>query len=111
MGIVEKTFAQAEAGSGAAGLLKLNFWSGGNNFTWGSLVSAITNWILIIAAVIAFFYLIYSGFIYLTAGGNADAAKKGQQGILNAIIGIIIIVLAFAIVRAIVSFTNTVTPN
>jgi hypothetical protein len=92
------------------------------NFTWtdltltpsttaGStltdLVNVVTNWVFIVAGVIAFFYLVYSGFIYLTAGGNPDSAKKGQQGIINAIIGLVIIFLAFAIVKAIISLLNT----
>ena len=72
-------------------------------FSWGDLLSTVTNWVFIIAGIVAFFYLVYSGFTYLTAGGNADNAKKGQQGIINAIIGLVIIFLAFAIVRAITS--------
>lgn len=87
--------------------LRLGFYAGG---TWETLLATVVNWILIIAAVVAFFYLIWSGFTYLTAGGNPDAAKKGQQGIINAVIGIIIIFLAFAITRAVVNFTgDTVT--
>lgn len=69
---------------------------------WESLVNLVTNWVFVLAGVIAFFYLVWSGFIYLTAGGNPDAAKKGQQGIINAVIGLVIIFLAFFIVRAIV---------
>ena len=75
--------------------------------SYGGLLDAVTSWILLIAGVVAFFYLIYSGFTYLTAGGNPESAKKGQQGIINAIIGLVIIFLAFAIVRAVVSLLNT----
>jgi len=64
------------------------------------LVGKIITWVMVLAGVIAFFYLIFSGFTYLTAGGNADAAKKGQQGIINALIGMVIIFLAWAIVSA-----------
>lgn len=75
--------------------------------SWQQIVTTISGWIFLFAAIIAFFYLIYSGFIYLTAGGNPDSAKKGQQGLLNAIIGLVIIFLAYGIVRAMVSFLNT----
>ena len=73
----------------------------------GQLVNGAATWVFIIVGFVAFFYLIYSGFIYLTAGGNPDAAKKGQQGIINAIIGLVIIFLAGAIVRAIITFMNS----
>ncbi|HOX41570.1 MAG TPA: hypothetical protein PK263_05265 [bacterium] len=66
----------------------------------GGLVVKLFGIIGTIAGVVVFFYLIYSGFIYLTAGGNAEQAKKGQQGIINAAIGLIIIVLAYAIFQA-----------
>lgn len=69
----------------------------------GRVVSAI----LLIAGVLAIIYLVYSGILYITAAGNPDAAKKGQQGVINAIIGIVIIVLAFFIARAAVGLGTT----
>ena len=55
-----------------------------------------------VAGALAFLYLVYSGILYLTAAGNPDNAKKGAQGVLNAIIGIVIVVAAWAILNAIV---------
>lgn len=60
----------------------------------------------IVAGALAFIYLIYSGILYLTAAGNPDAAKKGQQGIINAIIGIVVIVAAWTILTIV---ANTAT--
>ena len=65
------------------------------------LVTVVTTWIIYIAGIMAFFYLIYSGILYISAAGNPEQAKKGQQGILNAVIGIIIVTLAFVILKAI----------
>ena len=45
-----------------------------------------------IAAVLAVIYLIYGGVLYITAGGDAEKATKGRTALINAIIGIIIIV-------------------
>ena len=61
----------------------------------------------LVAGIVAVIYLIYSGILYLTAAGNPDAAKKGQQGIVNAVIGIIVIVLAYVIVTAITGTVET----
>ena len=61
------------------------------------LVGNIVNIILIVVGVLAVLYLIYGGILYLTAGGDAEKASKGRVAITNAIIGIVIILLALAI--------------
>ena len=68
-----------------------------------SIAATIVTFVLLIAGILAVVYLIYSGILYITAAGNPDSAKKGQQGVINAIIGIVIIVLAFFIARAAMS--------
>lgn len=67
------------------------------------IITNIVNVILLVAGALAVIYLIYSGILYITAAGNPDSAKKGQQGVINAIIGIVIIALAYVIVRTAVS--------
>lgn len=68
-----------------------------------SMVDQVISIILMIAGALAVIYLIYSGILYITAAGNPDSAKKGQQGIINAVIGIVIIILAYVILKAVVS--------
>lgn len=65
------------------------------------LADKVIGWILLVAMILAVIYLIIAGVTYITAGGNPDAAKKGQQGIINAIIGIVIIVLAWVIANSV----------
>ena len=65
------------------------------------LVSNVAYYIGIIGGALAFIYLLYSGIMYITANGNPDQAKKAQTGILNAIIGLVIIVFAYAIFTAV----------
>lgn len=64
----------------------------------GDLVARLINWVLWFAFVLAVIYLIYSGILYITAGGDSEKATKGRTGVINAVIGIIIILLALAIV-------------
>ena len=64
-----------------------------------TLVTSVINLIVLIAGALAVIYLIYSGILYITAAGNPDQAKKGQQGVINAIIGIVIIVATYFIIR------------
>lgn len=73
----------------------------------GDLFGVIATWVIYIAGALAFIYLIYSGILYITAAGNPDQAKKGQQGIINAVIGIIIITLAYVIVTVVQNAAKT----
>ena len=73
----------------------------GSGQTIDSLMTTVVGWISLIVSIMAFIYLIYSGILYITAAGNPDQAKKGQQGIINAIIGIVICVFAYTIVSVI----------
>jgi len=54
--------------------------------------------LLLIAGALAVVYLIYGGVLYITAGGDAEKATKGRTAIINSIIGIVIIALAYVIV-------------
>jgi hypothetical protein len=68
----------------------------------------IQNYIMIIASnilsmasmavgYISVAFVVYGGFQYITSAGSADAVKKAKSTITNAIIGIVIAVLAGAI--------------
>ncbi|MCX6808320.1 MAG: hypothetical protein NTW50_01465 [Candidatus Berkelbacteria bacterium] len=67
------------------------------NVTVDGIVSIVIQWVSIIGGVVALAYLIYSGFLYLTAAGNPDHTKKGSQGILWSIVGIIVLSLTYVI--------------
>jgi hypothetical protein len=66
------------------------------------------NIFLWVIGVLAVVYLIYGGVLYITAGGDAEKANKGRTAITNAIIGIVIVVLAIVIYSTVL---NTVTTN
>jgi quinol-cytochrome oxidoreductase complex cytochrome b subunit len=65
----------------------------------GQIVSALLRWFLTILGILAVIYFIYGGSLYLTAGSDPEKATKGRTVIINAIIGIIIIVASFVIVQ------------
>ena len=71
--------------------------SGANVLT--SVAARVINLILLIAGILAVIYLIWSGLIYITAGGDTAKADKGRTGIVNAVIGLVIIAAAYIIVR------------
>lgn len=64
-------------------------------------IISIINILLGIVGLIAVLFLIIGGFRYVTAGGNEESAESGKKTIINAIIGIVIVILAFVIVRVV----------
>jgi hypothetical protein len=67
--------------------------------TINELVGNVINIIFLIAGILAVLYLLWSGIQYITAGGNQDKVKAARQGIINAVIGIVILMAAFFIIR------------
>lgn len=72
----------------------------------GQIFYTVATWALAIAFILAVIMLIYGGLRYIMAGGNEDSAKAGRQAIFNALIGIIIIVLSFIVVRIVYNFVS-----
>ncbi len=73
-----------------------------------SLLDHFINIFLGVAGIVAFVYFLYAGFQYLTAG-TGDGAENAKKTILNAIIGIIIIALAWVLVNFVIN--DLLNPN
>lgn len=67
----------------------------------GAIMSVI-NYVLIFVGVLALAYLVYGGFLYITAGGDSGQVDKAKSSIINAIIGIVVIGLAAAVVNFVI---------
>lgn len=48
-------------------------------------------------------YVVYGGYLWMSAGGDSDQVKKAKQHITNAIIGLVICLFAYAITSFVVS--------
>ncbi len=59
---------------------------------------AILDDLIRIAALVGVGYVIYGGIQYVTSQGSPDATKRAQQTIINALIGVVLAVLAASIV-------------
>lgn len=64
-------------------------------------IMKIINIALAIAGLVAVLFLIIGGFRYITSAGNEETAENAKKIILNSIIGIVVIILSFVIVRVI----------
>ena len=70
-------------------------------------INKIIAWALGSLGLIAVILIVYGGFMWMTAGGNEERISKAKQIISAAIIGLVIILLAAAIVYFIGSGVNT----
>ncbi len=59
--------------------------------------------LLYVAGIISVIVIVVSGFRYVTSNGDAAAASRAKNGIVYALIGLVITVMAYAIVNFILS--------
>lgn len=89
----------------------ISFAKGGSLAELTSGISWVIMTIYFIAGTSAIIYFVYSGILYITAAGNPDAAKKGQQGLMYATIGIVVVALSYYLVTTIAAFAVTGVPT
>ena len=53
--------------------------------------------------MVAVVMLVIGGYWYMAAGGNEEMSEKGRKTILNFVMGLVIIILAYTIVSVIAS--------
>ncbi len=75
--------------------------------TLTGLILIVINYLLILAGLIAVVTLIVGGFWYITAAGNEELAEKGRKTLMSSVMGLVIVILAYAIVNIIVSTLTT----
>ncbi|MBI3231919.1 MAG: hypothetical protein HYZ51_02470 [Candidatus Doudnabacteria bacterium] len=75
------------------------------------LIKTVVNWLLAIAFGVAVLFLIIGGFQYITSAGNEEAAEKGKGTAVNALIGIVIIVLSYVIVNVVANLVGNAGSN
>lgn len=70
----------------------------------GQLISALVGALLIISALLAFFFLILGGIQWITSGGDKAGMEAARNKITHAIVGLIIVGAAWAIMILIQNF-------
>lgn len=113
---IGKIFGKINVPGTLGGLIK-------NNLTGAGAISQfLTNFITLlysIAGIILVFMLVWAAFEWLTSGGEKEKVAAAQKRILHAIIGIILLAVAFAVIKIFGVFTgftffagqNTATPS
>ena len=60
---------------------------------------AVVDILLRLSALVALIFVVYGGFRFTTAQGSPDAISKGKKTVVNALVGLVIAVLASQIVK------------
>jgi hypothetical protein len=66
---------------------------------WQDLAKKIIDTLLTVSGVIAVLFILYGGFLYITSAGNEEQTEKGRKALVNAIIGLVVVILSFVIVQ------------
>lgn len=69
-----------------------------------SVVRGIIQFILVVAFVAAFIFLIIGGLRWITAGGDEKAVSSARNMITAALVGLVIVLVAYAIIRLVEIF-------
>lgn len=70
------------------------------------LLGNVIFWLLVLAGITALFFIILSGFKFVTSGGDPKQAEGARKTLTFAVIGLILILTSFAIVRIISQVTG-----
>lgn len=79
-----------------------------------TIIGNVISGLLGLLGVILFIYLLYGGFTYMTAGGDSKKVTEAVTVIKNAVIGMVIIALSYAIANFVIeqiSKATTATPS
>jgi type IV secretory pathway VirB2 component (pilin) len=76
-----------------------------------NIIGEIINYVLSFLGVAAIIIIIIAGYMWMTAGGNDEKVSKAKSWIVNGIIGLTIILLAYAISNFVFSQVNSLTDS
>lgn len=69
--------------------------------TVGELIINIIRILLTVTMAVAVLFIIIGGYQYITSAGSEERAGKGKKTLINAIIGLVLIIMAYAIVSVV----------
>ena len=75
--------------------------------TLGQFIVNVIRMLLTFAAGIAVLFVIIGGFQYITSHGNEEQSEAGKKTLVNAIIGIVLIVLSYAIITVVANTASS----
>ena len=103
-----------QSGLQGSGLMSMfGFGNGGlsSSQSLGELIGNAIKLFLTFSGAVAIVFVIIGGFFYITAQGNEEQAEKGKTTLINAIIGVVIIIMAYVIINVITNLVSSPSGN
>lgn len=98
-----EVFAQVSGGVGGGANAAQGEGQPTDIFGTDSVFQTIVNVLLFIIGAVAVIMLVYGGFRYVTSAGDSSAVTSAKNTILYAVIGIIVAILAYAVVNFVIT--------
>ncbi|MBU1705504.1 pilin [Patescibacteria group bacterium] len=73
------------------------------------LIGGLINVIISVLGIVFVILIVYAGILYMTAGGEKDKVEKAKNLMIQAVIGLVIIVAAYAISSFVITQLTTIT--
>ncbi len=70
----------------------------------GVLISGLLNFVMVIAALLVFMYLIFGGIEWITSGGDKGKTESARNKITAAVVGLIVLAASYAILLLVLNF-------
>ncbi|OQA37052.1 MAG: hypothetical protein BWY53_00136 [Parcubacteria group bacterium ADurb.Bin326] len=90
------------------GELQTNMAAEGNDASLADIIAGIIRVIMGVLGVIVVLIILWGGFIWMTAGGVPDKVDKAKKMIYSGIIGLIVILAAYAIASFVMSSLTSI---
>ena len=71
---------------------------------FGSLLNGVLSFVMVIAALLVFLYLILGGIEWITSGGDKSKTEGARNKITSAVIGLVILAASYAILLIVLRF-------
>lgn len=78
---------------------------------FGALLNSVLTIVMVIAALLVFFYLILGGIEWITSGGEKGKTEAARNKITAAVVGIIILAASYAIFSLVLRFLGFANVN
>lgn len=75
--------------------------------TISGIIGRTMNWLLMILGFIGIIGFVIAGILYLTAAGDEDQIGKAKNAMMYSIIGVIVALVGFVIIRAVEGWLST----
>lgn len=71
---------------------------------FGKLINGVLSFVMVIAALLVFMYLIWGGIEWITSGGDKSKTESARSKITSAVIGLVVVAASYAILTLALNF-------